>query len=118
MTLIRPVDLHLCPPVASFSPFWTLIQASSSKPAPASPADVAAAEKLKGEGNSLMASKNYAAAISKYTEAIAKNPGNPVYYSNRAAAHSQAGDHEEAIKDANKAKEIDPKFAKAFSRLG
>merc|ERR1712093_205269 len=91
---------------------------SSSKAAPASAADVAAAEKLKGEGNALMASKNYSAAIAKYTEAVAKNPSNPVYYSNRAAAHSQAGDHDKAIDDANKAKEIDPKFAKAYSRLG
>merc|ERR1712093_828459 len=97
--------------------------ASASTPAtateaPASAADVAAAEKLKGEGNALMASKNYSAAIAKYTEAVAKNPSNPVYYSNRAAAHSQAGDHDKAIDDANKAKEIDPKFAKASSRLG
>lgn len=65
-----------------------------------------------------MSHKNYAAAIEKYTQAIAKDGVNPVYYSNRAAAHSQAGDHQKAIDDANQAKEIDPNFAKAYSRLG
>ena len=65
-----------------------------------------------------MASKKYSEAIEKYTEAIQLNPKNPVYYSNRAAAYSQAGDHESAIEDAEKAKTIDPKFAKAYSRAG
>lgn len=65
-----------------------------------------------------MSSRNYPAAIAKYTEAISINPSNPVYYSNRAAAHSQAGDHDKAIDDANEAKSIDGGFAKAYSRLG
>jgi small glutamine-rich tetratricopeptide repeat-containing protein alpha len=78
----------------------------------------AEAEKLKTQGNSLMASKKYSEAIEKYTQAIAINDSNPVYYSNRAAAHSQAGDHESAIEDAEKAKTIDPNFAKAYSRAG
>lgn len=89
-----------------------------SKPSAPSAADQAAAEKLKSEGNALMTKRDYPAAIAKYTEAITKNGTSPVYYSNRAAAHSQAGDHLKAIDDANKAKELDENFAKAYSRLG
>lgn len=65
-----------------------------------------------------MAGKKFAEAIEKYTLAIEKNPSNPVYYSNRAAAHSQAGDHESAIEDAMSAREIDENYTKAYSRMG
>ncbi|KAH8913706.1 TPR-like protein, partial [Atractiella rhizophila] len=36
----------------------------------------------------------------------------------RAAAYSQMGDHTSAIADGTKAAEVDPKFSKAYSRLG
>lgn len=35
-----------------------------------------------------------------------------------AAAYSQQGDHEKAVKDAEKAIEVDPKYSKAYSRMG
>ena len=35
-----------------------------------------------------------------------------------AAAHSQAGNHLDALNDAEKALELDPNFTKAYSRLG
>jgi small glutamine-rich tetratricopeptide repeat-containing protein alpha len=35
-----------------------------------------------------------------------------------AAAYSQQGDHEKAVQDAEKAVEIDPKYSKAYSRMG
>ena len=65
-----------------------------------------------------MTSKDYVGAISAYTSAIALDPTNPVYYSNRAAAHSSSNSHEEAVKDAQKAIEVDPDFVKAYHRLG
>jgi small glutamine-rich tetratricopeptide repeat-containing protein alpha len=65
-----------------------------------------------------MSSKDYLGAIKLYTEAIKLNPKNAVYYSNRAAAYSQAGEHHNAINDAKKALEIDPSYSKAYSRLG
>ncbi|KAJ8703042.1 Small glutamine-rich tetratricopeptide repeat-containing protein 2 [Pleurotus ostreatus] len=83
-----------------------------------SAADKTQAEKFKQEGNSLMSSKKYDEAIDLYTKAVNLDPTNPVYYSNRAAAHSSKGDHLSAVGDAEKAIEVDPKFTKAYHRLG
>lgn len=85
---------------------------------PASAADKALAEKAKSSGNQLMAGKDYAGAIAAYGQAIALDGGNKVYWSNRAAAHSQLQDHASAIADARQAIVIDPAFSKAYSRLG
>ncbi|KAG8684067.1 hypothetical protein FRC11_012661 [Ceratobasidium sp. 423] len=89
-------------------------------PAPSGPsaADKEKAEKHKQSGNNFMASKEFNRAIDAYTEAIAIDPNNPVYYSNRAAAWSSMGDHAVAADDAEMAIAVDPKFVKAYSRLG
>ncbi|KAJ1884060.1 Small glutamine-rich tetratricopeptide repeat-containing protein 2 [Kickxella alabastrina] len=76
------------------------------------------ADEFKATGNSLVTKKEYVGAIEAYTKAIELVGDNAVYYGNRAAAYSQNGDHEEAVEDANKALEIDPKYSKGFSRLG
>ncbi len=76
------------------------------------------AEKLKSAGNAAMQQKEYQAAIAKYTEAIALSPTNPIYLSNRAAAYSASGDHSAAAADAEIAVAADPKYTKAWSRLG
>ncbi|KAK3936753.1 hypothetical protein QBC46DRAFT_345284 [Diplogelasinospora grovesii] len=76
------------------------------------------AEALKSKGNAAMAQKDYATAIDLYTQALAIHPGNAVFLSNRAAAHSAARDHESAKADAEAAVAIDPKYTKAWSRLG
>lgn len=93
---------------------------STSPAAPVSPSaeDKDAAEKHKQKGNAFMTSKQYDKAIEAYTEATKLDPSNPVYYSNRAAAHSSKGDHLTAAIDAEKVIEIDPKFTKGYSRLG
>jgi small glutamine-rich tetratricopeptide repeat-containing protein alpha len=75
------------------------------------------ADELKKEGNKALGAKNYEEAISKYSAAIALNE-DAVYFSNRAAAYSQCGRHEDARADALKALEVDPSFSKAYSRLG
>ncbi|KAF1814367.1 TPR-like protein [Eremomyces bilateralis CBS 781.70] len=76
------------------------------------------AERLKGQGNAAMAAKDYPTAIELYTQAIAITPTNPIYLSNRAAAYSGAGRHAEAAGDAELAVAADPKYNKAWSRLG
>jgi small glutamine-rich tetratricopeptide repeat-containing protein alpha len=90
---------------------------ASTSSAPSADAK-AKAEKLKQTGNTHMTVKKYDEAIDAYTKAIALDSANPVYYSNRAAAYASKGDHASAILDSEKAIEVDPKFVKAYSRLG
>jgi small glutamine-rich tetratricopeptide repeat-containing protein alpha len=76
------------------------------------------ADALKSKGNAAMAQKDYASAISLYTQALAIHPVNAVFLSNRAAAHSANKDHASARTDAEAAVAIDPAYTKAWSRLG
>ena len=65
-----------------------------------------------------MAQKDYKSAIELYTKAIDISPSNPIYLSNRAAAYSASHKHTEAQADAEMAVAADPKYTKAWSRLG
>ncbi|PKS06760.1 hypothetical protein jhhlp_006834 [Lomentospora prolificans] len=76
------------------------------------------AESLKSRGNAAMAAKDYTKAIELYTQALNLHPRNAVFLSNRAAAYSAAKDHESARSDAESAVAIDPRYTKAWSRLG
>lgn len=76
------------------------------------------AESLKSQGNAAMAQKDYPKAIELYGQALALLPGNPIFLSNRAAAYSASRDHESARADAEAAVAADPKYTKAWSRLG
>ncbi|KAG7858797.1 hypothetical protein KL939_002919 [Ogataea angusta] len=76
------------------------------------------AESLKLEGNRAMAARNFEEAIEKYTAALDMFPSNAVYLSNRAAAYSSFGKHDLALKDAQRATEFAPNYAKAWSRMG
>lgn len=76
------------------------------------------AERLKGLGNEAMKKKDYTSAIKHYTAALDLIPLNPIYLSNRAAAQSGMGNHEAAKEDAEMAVAADPKYSKAWSRLG
>ncbi|RDW76355.1 putative Hsc70 cochaperone (SGT) [Aspergillus mulundensis] len=75
-------------------------------------------DKLKSEGNAAMARKEYSIAIDLYTKALAIAPANPIYLSNRAAAYSASGQPQKAAEDAELATTVDPKYSKAWSRLG
>ena len=76
------------------------------------------AEGLKSQGNAAMAKKDYSTAIDLYSKALAIIPGDPIFLSNRAAAYSASKDHESAKADAEAAVAADPKYTKAWSRLG
>lgn len=76
------------------------------------------AESLKSKGNAAMAQKDYTAAVDYYSQALALNPDNVIYLSNRAAAYSADKNHDKARADAEAAVAIDPKYTKAWSRLG
>jgi hypothetical protein len=60
------------------------------------------ADKLKAKANQAYAAKHFADAICLYTEA----PAEPVYLSNRAAAHFETGDYAASIVDDNAALEL------------
>lgn len=83
-----------------------------------SAADKTAAEQLKAEGNALISQRLYSSAIDKYTQAIALDPGNAVYWSNRAAAWGAMGEHGKAVQDAEEAVRVDEGFGRGWSRLG
>lgn len=91
--------------------------ASSTNKEPTA-SDKSQAEALKAEGNALITRRLYSSAVEKYTAAIALDPGNAVYYSNRAAAWGAMGEHAEAVKDAEEAVKRDPVFGRGWSRLG
>lgn len=90
--------------------------ASDKSVAPGSPTDES--EKLKGMGNAAMQKKDYQTAVDHYTKALEVCPLNPIYLSNRAAAYSAMSQHEFAKNDAELATATDPKYTKAWSRLG
>lgn len=83
-----------------------------------SAAQKAKAEELKGLGNKKMGDKKYQQAIDHYTQAIAIDDKNAVYWGNRAAAYSQLEKHSEAAEDSQNAINCDPEWAKGYSRLG
>ena len=62
--------------------------------------------------------KHYAKAVEGYSKAIELNPGNHLYWSNRAFAHIRVEEYGAAVTDATKAIELEPKFAKAYYRRG
>ncbi|KAG2143156.1 hypothetical protein BD769DRAFT_1037172 [Suillus cothurnatus] len=75
------------------------------------------AVQLKDEGNELFRRQDYVGALAKYTEAIALDDKNAVLYANRAACNHALNKYLDAVDDAKKATEIDPGYAKGWSRL-
>ncbi|EFA85645.1 DNAJ heat shock N-terminal domain-containing protein [Heterostelium album PN500] len=77
-------------------------------------------EALKVKGNDAFKQQNYHAAIQYFTEAIEASNGTiAVYYGNRAAAQLAIGSKSslaEAIKDSEKAVELDKNFIKGYTR--
>lgn len=78
----------------------------------------AEAESLKNEGNRLMKEEKYQEALNTYSKAISLDATNPVFYCNRAAAHSRLGDYQTAADDCRMSLRYDPNYSKAFGRLG
>jgi len=85
---------------------------------PPSAADKEEAERLKTDGNNLMRTEKFVDALEMYSKAIELDGSNPVFYCNRAAAHSKMNNHHLAIEDCQRAIDMDPSYSKAYGRMG
>merc|ERR1712013_707181 len=83
-----------------------------------SAADKEEDERLKTEGNNLMRTEKFVEALEMYSKAIELDGSNPVFYCNRAAAHSKMNNHHLAIEDCQRAIDMDPSYSKAYGRMG
>jgi serine/threonine-protein phosphatase 5 len=72
------------------------------------------AEALKTEANQEFKNGKYWSASHLYSEAIKLNPYVPSYWSNRSFAHLKLENYGYAIRDADKALELDPSYLKVF----
>jgi len=73
---------------------------------------------LKEKGNAALTAGKFDEAIQAYTEAINLEPTNHVLYSNRSAAYLKAAKLSSALEDAEKTVELNPVWAKGYSRKG
>lgn len=76
----------------------------------------AAAQARKAEGNDFFKNKKYAEAIAKYTEAIAEDPGDVTFYSNRSACYAALNQWNEAAEDGRQCIICDKAFVKGYFR--
>lgn len=76
------------------------------------------AEELKAQGNAAFSAKDYATAAELFTKAIEASPSpNHVLYSNRSASYASLNQFDKALADAKKTVEINPTWAKGYSRV-
>jgi len=76
----------------------------------------AQAAALKDAGNAKFKSGDYEAAVKEYTRSLELDPQQHLVYSNRSGAYVKLGKSALALQDAEKCVEIDPNFAKGYSR--
>lgn len=75
-------------------------------------------DEFKQQGNLAFAQKNYELAIECFTQAIDASPApNHALYSNRSAAFASLKKFDKALEDAKKTVEINPTWAKGYSRV-
>lgn len=87
-------------------------------PARKPPATVAPSTDPKEQGDAMYRQGDYALAAHFYTQAIAKDKGNHVLYSNRSAAYTQGKEYQKAVADAQHVVKLKPTWPKGYSRLG
>lgn len=73
-------------------------------------------EKAREEGNVRFKAGNWAGAVESYTEAINRHPTDPRAYNNRALCLTKLVALPDALKDAEKAIELDPKFSACLTQ--
>ncbi|OQR93695.1 hypothetical protein THRCLA_08369 [Thraustotheca clavata] len=76
------------------------------------------ADDAKLRGNRFFSDGEYEKAAEAFTQAIALDPSNAIYYSNRSGAYLKLNRGSDAVKDAKKCIELRPEWPKGYSRLG
>mmetsp|Transcript_11538 Transcript_11538/g.34614 ORF Transcript_11538/g.34614 Transcript_11538/m.34614 type:complete len:788 (-) Transcript_11538:314-2677(-) len=76
------------------------------------------AAQLKAEGNTAFSAGQWEVALGKFTEAIALDPTDHVFFSNRSAANLQLLRTRDAVSDARECVRLNPTWPKGHSRLG
>ena len=74
------------------------------------------AASFKDAGNKALQAGDLDGAIKAYTEAIALDPSDAVFYSNRSAAYMKKEDYENALLDGEKCVELKPTWSKGICR--
>lgn len=93
-------------------------EASAKKPASTAPVDAEKAARAKRRGDEAFVKGDFAAADEAYGESIDADTGNAKVWANRAAARLRLKDPHGALSDAQRARAIDPGYAKAWYREG
>ncbi|CAD7701189.1 unnamed protein product [Ostreobium quekettii] len=78
--------------------------------------DKARALAEKEAGNEAFSEGRYEDAVKRFTECIKLDGSNEIYYSNRSAAHAKAGDFPSALRDAEAALRLKPRWVKGWAR--
>ena len=76
------------------------------------------AEAAKAGGNAALSEGRLEDAVAAYTEAIALEPDNHIFYSNRSGAHARASHFAQAEADAARCIALAPGWARGYSRRG
>ncbi|KAF3940407.1 hypothetical protein ABW19_dt0203583 [Dactylella cylindrospora] len=78
----------------------------------------ARSDALKAQGNVYFGKQDFQAALTSYSQALQLTPRSAALYSNRSATYLQLGQLEQALADADRAVQYDPKWSKAYRRRG
>ncbi|XP_054281377.1 tetratricopeptide repeat protein 28 [Macrosteles quadrilineatus] len=70
------------------------------------------------QSNAACQAGDYAKAVALYSDALQLDPTNHILYSNRSAALVKMGQFTQALQDATRARELNPKWPKAYYRQG
>jgi stress-induced-phosphoprotein 1 len=74
------------------------------------------AEEARLRGNELFKQNKFPEAMKEYNEAIKRDPTKANYYFNRCVCYLKLGEPNYALRDAEKAIELDPNYTKAIAR--
>lgn len=76
------------------------------------------AKEISARAKEAFSKKDFPTAIKEYTEAIACDPTDHIFFSNRSACYASLEQYEDALDDAKKCIELKPDFIRGYSRKG